>query len=221
MGGSRGRKRNQSGEKRPSPLQESSDEWADTEGRSEDDDVRSTKKTDGGRGFSIWRRGDPVRTTGLRSSERRRAPQREPPQGQHRRGGDQPPDADAGRRKENSGCCGRRSQRRGREGGSAGEGGEERLLQGVAPSAGSDGHEGDEVAGLSTAPSGQSELHIPQVWHIPLYPGPWVHDEHNCQNLADAAMSSPQESLQDRDRCSWGIEGEGPLGHNSEPHGEH
>ena len=30
----------------------------------------------------------------------------------------------------------------------------------------------------------------------------------------------PQHSLQNRYRCSWGSEGEGHLGHNTQPHGE-
>ena len=78
MAGSKGRKQNERGKKRQSLPQDSSEEWAGSEGRSEEDDVRSTKKRDGGRGFSIWRRGDHVGTTGLRSSGKRRAQKREP-----------------------------------------------------------------------------------------------------------------------------------------------
>ena len=56
--------------------QDNSEEWAQSEGRSEEDNVRCTRKNDGGRGFSIWRRGDLVGTTALRRSGRRRREQK-------------------------------------------------------------------------------------------------------------------------------------------------
>ena len=91
-------------------------------------------------------------------------------------------------------------------------------MQEVPPIAATNGDDVDEVAGLYKAPGDQS---VSQVRHIPLYPGPWVHDDEGYWNLAEGAMPSLQHSLQDRDRCSWGTEAKGQLGHNSEPHGEH
>ena len=85
MAGSRDRKRPVRGEKRQSLPHNSSEEWAESEGHSEDNKGGSKRKNDRGRGFSIWRRGDALGTTGLwNSRKRRRAQKAEPQQGQQR-----------------------------------------------------------------------------------------------------------------------------------------
>ena len=81
----------------------------------------------------------------------------------------------------------------------------------MPPIPATDGDDLDEVAGLSTGPGGQLVL---QMRHIPLYRGSWVHED----NFADGAMPSPQHSLQGRNKCSWGTDGEGQLEHDSVHH---
>ena len=55
MAESRGRKQPVRGEKRQSLPHDSSEEWEESKGRSEDDEGRSKRKNDGRKGFSIWR----------------------------------------------------------------------------------------------------------------------------------------------------------------------
>ena len=64
MAGSRGRKRPVRGEKPQSLACDSSQEWSECEGRTEDEGRQLKMKNEGARGSSIWKRGDAVGMTG-------------------------------------------------------------------------------------------------------------------------------------------------------------